>query len=46
MAWVCQTGPYSPPPRILASTYVPPRESHSLPSTPSYPGVRATSKPP
>ena len=42
----CHRGPYSPPPRMLATTYAPPRASHVRPTTPSYAGVSGISKPP
>ena len=32
-AAVCQSGPYSPPPRMFASTYTPPRSIHDVPDT-------------
>src|SRR3546814_17771757 len=44
-AW-CQRGPYSPPPRMLATTYTPPRSSQPLPTVPEYDGVSEISKPP
>ncbi len=45
-AWVCHCGPYSPPPRMLAITYVYPRSSHARPTPPLYAGTIEFSNPP
>mmetsp|Transcript_83596 Transcript_83596/g.167421 ORF Transcript_83596/g.167421 Transcript_83596/m.167421 type:complete len:215 (-) Transcript_83596:1436-2080(-) len=44
-AW-CHLGPYSPPPRMFATTFTPPRSSHPTPTPPLYPGVNEISNPP